>query len=100
VLERIAEDRNQHGFFSEDGDGGSHARDGESWEEGPSGITGGVGAGASVVEEHSPCVRVLEGHSKSVSAQYYEDGVLVSLPSLSSFVIHYGSPRRAALTPR
>lgn len=28
----------------------------------------------------TPCVRVLEGHSKAVTALYYEDGCLVSPP--------------------
>ncbi len=28
-------------------------------------------------EEGDPCVRVLEGHSKAVTALYYEDGCLV-----------------------
>jgi division protein 1 len=45
------------------------------WEEGPSGYTH-----ASAVEDNGPCVRVLEGHSKSVTALYYEDGCLVCLP--------------------
>ncbi|WRT63656.1 mitochondrial division protein 1 [Kwoniella shivajii] len=43
------------------------------WEEGPSGITQ-----ASQIEISSPCVRTLEGHSKSVTALYYEDGCLVT----------------------
>lgn len=76
VLDRIA---------LHDGHGNAHGHErngyfdrtegGGSWEEGPSGIT----SGTSVVEEHSPCVRVLEGHSKGVTALYYEDGVLVRL---------------------
>jgi division protein 1 len=32
---------------------------------------------ASQVEESGPCVRTLEGHSKSVTSLYYEDGCLV-----------------------
>jgi division protein 1 len=34
--------------------------------------------GASQMEESGPCVRTLEGHSKSVTSLYYEDGCLVS----------------------
>jgi division protein 1 len=60
-LERIAE---QNEFFE----------DGDQWEEGPSGIT----QSSRVEEEGGPCVRTLEGHSKSVTALYYEDGCLVS----------------------
>ncbi|RXK39116.1 mitochondrial division protein 1 [Tremella mesenterica] len=45
----------------------------ENWEEGPSGYTD-----ASHLEEQGPCVRTLEGHSKSVTALYYEDGCLVT----------------------
>ncbi|WWC66892.1 mitochondrial division protein 1 [Kwoniella pini CBS 10737] len=43
------------------------------WDEGPSGITQ-----ASQFDISSPCVRTLEGHSKSVTALYYEDGCLVT----------------------
>lgn len=79
VLDRIAQHdtHGRNGFFEATGYDGDEASRG-SWEEGPSGITVG-----SVVEEHSPCVRVLEGHSKGVTALYYEDGVLVCphLPS-------------------
>ena len=57
-LERIAEQ-----------DGGSDY----DWEEGPSGYTH-----ATTLEDNGPCVRTLEGHSKSVTALYYEDGCLVS----------------------
>jgi WD40 repeat protein len=35
-------------------------------------------AGSKVVND-TPCIRVLEGHSKAVTALYYEDGCLVSL---------------------
>lgn len=49
------------------------AADEFDWEEGPSGYTH-----ASLLEENGPCVRTLEGHSKSVTALYYEDGCLVS----------------------
>lgn len=49
------------------------AADEFEWEEGPSGYTD-----ASHVEGNGPCVRTLEGHSKSVTALYYEDGCLVS----------------------
>lgn len=34
----------------------------------------------------TPCIRVLEGHSKAVTALYYEDGCLVSFP----FKIRWG----------
>lgn len=51
--------------------------DDEDWEEGPSGYTD-LTQG-SQTEGNGPCVRVLEGHSKSVTALYYEDGCLVSL---------------------
>nr|XP_018266624.1 mitochondrial division protein 1 [Kwoniella dejecticola CBS 10117]OBR88782.1 mitochondrial division protein 1 [Kwoniella dejecticola CBS 10117] len=43
------------------------------WDEEPSGITQ-----ASQIDISSPCVRTLEGHSKSVTALYYEDGCLVT----------------------
>lgn len=33
-------------------------------------------------EEGDPCVRVLEGHSKAVTALYYEEGCLVSVVNL------------------
>ncbi|KAK4688019.1 hypothetical protein P7C73_g2094, partial [Tremellales sp. Uapishka_1] len=56
-LDRIAEQHNE-----------------DDWDEGPSGFTN-----ASMLEEDSgPCVRTLEGHSKSVTALYYEDGCLVT----------------------
>ncbi|KAK8845421.1 mitochondrial division protein 1 [Kwoniella newhampshirensis] len=58
-LERIAEQR--------------AAEDDDDWEEGPSGISQ-----ATQVGDGSPCVRTLEGHSKSVTALYYEDGCLVT----------------------
>lgn len=75
VLDRIAQHDGRNGYFG-GGIGGDNRSEAEaSWEEGPSGITQG---GLSVLEEHGPCVRVLEGHSKGVSALYYEDGVLVS----------------------
>ncbi|WVF66231.1 mitochondrial division protein 1 [Kwoniella sp. CBS 6097] len=50
-------------------------RDEFDWDEGPSGITE-----ASIIDPSggSPCVRTLEGHSKSVTALYYEDGCLVT----------------------
>lgn len=49
------------------------------WEEGPSGFTDmTMDSSASMAEESGPCVRVLEGHSKSVTALCYEDGTLVS----------------------
>jgi division protein 1 len=50
------------------------AEDEHDWEEGPSGYT----EASQVDEEGTPCVRTLEGHSKSVTALYYEDGCLVS----------------------
>jgi division protein 1 len=34
-------------------------------------------SGASQMDESGPCVRTLEGHSKSVTSLYYEDGCLV-----------------------
>lgn len=49
------------------------------WEEGPSGFTDmTMNSNTSMAEESGPCVRVLEGHSKSVTALCYEDGTLVS----------------------
>jgi division protein 1 len=50
--------------------------DDEDWEEGPSGYTDFTQS--SQLEGQGPCVRVLEGHSKSVTSLYYEDGCLVS----------------------
>lgn len=44
------------------------------WEDEPSGF--------SLPDEEGPCVRTLEGHSKSVTALYYEDGCLVRLTTL------------------
>jgi hypothetical protein len=55
--------------------------DDEDWEEGPSGYTDFTQS--SQLEGQGPCVRVLEGHSKSVTSLYYEDGCLVSVTSLS-----------------
>ena len=52
------------------------AADDYDWEEGPSGFTN-----TSHLEDNGPCVRTLEGHSKSVTALYYEDGCLVSYMS-------------------
>lgn len=49
-----------------------NARDEFDWDEEPSGITT-----ASQIDESGPCVRTLEGHSKSVTSLYYEDGCLV-----------------------
>ncbi|KAL7418917.1 Mitochondrial fission protein [Cryptotrichosporon argae] len=63
-LDRIAE---HDAVAGEDGD--------DDWEEGPSGYTHATGAS---VDEHSPCVRTLEGHSKSVTSLYYEDSCLVT----------------------
>lgn len=59
-LDRIAKHSNREEF---------------NWEEEPSvsGITS-----SAQVEENGPCVRTLEGHSKSVTSLYYEDGCLVS----------------------
>ncbi|ORY34344.1 putative peripheral protein of the cytosolic face of the mitochondrial outer membrane [Naematelia encephala] len=45
------------------------------WEEGPSGYSH---ATTQPDENGGPCVRTLEGHSKSVTALYYEDGCLVT----------------------
>jgi division protein 1 len=56
-LERIAE---------------QNSGDDYEWEEGPSGYS------HATHDDNGPCVRVLEGHSKSVTALYYEDGCLVS----------------------
>lgn len=58
-LERIAEQNEGHSD--------------EGWDEEPSGFS----FTSHVEEENSPCVRVLEGHSKSITALYYEDGCLV-----------------------
>jgi division protein 1 len=38
-------------------------------------------SGASQMDENGPCVRTLEGHSKSVTSLYYEDGCLVCYPT-------------------
>lgn len=38
--------------------------------------------GGSKVVNDTPCIRVLEGHSKAVTALYYEDGCLVSRTGL------------------
>lgn len=57
------------------------SRDDYDWEEEPSGITT-----ASQVEENGPCVRTLEGHSKSVTSLYYEDGCLVSIFSVPAAI--------------
>jgi division protein 1 len=65
-LERIAE---QKAHDQEEDDD-------EDWEEGPSGYTDFTQS--SQLEGQGPCVRVLEGHSKSVTSLYYEDGCLVS----------------------
>ena len=74
-LERIAE---RH----EEGDGDSD----EDWDEGPSGFTDlTTTTTASMVEDSGPCVRVLEGHSKSVTALCYEDGCLVSCHSTKHY---------------
>ncbi|KAI0045742.1 WD40 repeat-like protein [Auriscalpium vulgare] len=40
--------------------------------------SGAVRQGASKEEEDGPCVRVLEGHSKAVTAMYFEDETLVT----------------------
>ncbi|OCF40081.1 mitochondrial division protein 1 [Kwoniella heveanensis CBS 569] len=66
-LERIAGQRAAEEDLKE--------RDEFDWDEGPSGITE-----ASIIDPSggSPCVRTLEGHSKSVTALYYEDGCLVT----------------------
>jgi division protein 1 len=64
VLDRIAE----------------HDEEGFDWDEGPSGYTDMTGM-SRIEEDDGPCVRVLEGHSKAVTALYYEDNVLVSIPS-------------------
>lgn len=68
VLDKITE----HRSVSED--------DSDDWEEGPSGYTdASMLTTASQVEENGPCVRVLGGHSKAISALCYEDGTLVRL---------------------
>ncbi|ORX34641.1 WD40-repeat-containing domain protein [Kockovaella imperatae] len=53
--------------------------EGEFWDEGPSqfSITSNLTT-LSQVEDEGPCVRTLEGHSKAVTALYYEDRVLVT----------------------
>lgn len=39
---------------------------------------GKAGATADDVDEHNPCLRTLEGHSKSVTCLYFDDNCLVS----------------------
>ncbi|WVW81730.1 mitochondrial division protein 1 [Kwoniella bestiolae CBS 10118] len=70
-LERIA-NQNQKQQDDEDDDLVKE-KDEFDWDEGPSNITQ-----ATQVDISSPCVRTLEGHSKSVTALYYEDGCLVT----------------------
>lgn len=62
---------------------GMNAREDYDWEDEPSGITS-----ASQVEESGPCVRTLEGHSKSVTSLYYEDGCLVSFKGSVGYPQH------------
>lgn len=69
VLDRIAE----------------HDEEGFDWDEGPSGYTD-MTAMSRIEEDEGPCVRVLEGHSKAVTALYYEDNVLVSVPLLFTMI--------------
>ncbi|WWC85751.1 mitochondrial division protein 1 [Kwoniella dendrophila CBS 6074] len=76
-LERIANQRERANAAHEDENDNeenlAEEKDEFDWDEGPSGITQ-----ASQIDISSPCVRTLEGHSKSVTALYYEDGCLVT----------------------
>ncbi|WVQ64748.1 mitochondrial division protein 1 [Kwoniella botswanensis] len=73
-LERIAnQNQKLHDEHDDDGEDLGKEKDEFDWEEGPSHITQ-----ATQVDIASPCVRTLEGHSKSVTALYYEDGCLVT----------------------
>jgi division protein 1 len=48
------------------------------WNDGPSGIS------QSTAIDNGPCVRTLEGHSKTVTALYYEEGTLARCAVLST----------------
>ena len=52
----------------------------EFWDEGPSGFTDAsmLTTESAIEEESGPCVRILEGHSRAVTALYYDDGTLVT----------------------
>lgn len=74
VLEKIADNR-------------SVSENSDDWDEGPSGYTdASMLTTASQVEDSGPCVRVLGGHSKAISALSYEDGTLVCFPHPSQFM--------------
>jgi len=51
--------------------------------------------GASVLEKEGPCVRILEGHSKAVTALFFEDECLVRIETRSRGAdgIHFGISR-------
>jgi len=60
--------------------------DGEDLVERPNGIRSGR---ESVAERDDPCARLLEGHSKAVTALYFEDDCLVGLALLTIFSISH-----------
>ncbi|KAG6857643.1 hypothetical protein H0H87_010211 [Tephrocybe sp. NHM501043] len=52
------------------------------------GIRDGVSEDADVLEKNGPCARLLEGHTKAVTALYFEDECLVSSRRLT---LHFGT---------
>lgn len=49
-------------------------------------IRQGTSTAGSAVDKDGPCVRLLEGHTKAVTALYFEDDCLVSLPCTSYII--------------
>lgn len=49
-------------------------------------IRQGTSTAGSVVDKDGPCVRLLEGHTKAVTALYFEEDCLVSLPCVSCII--------------
>lgn len=49
-------------------------------------IRQGTSTAGSAVDKDGPCVRLLEGHTKAVTALYFEDDCLVSLPCTSCII--------------
>ena len=81
-----------------------HEDESDFWDEGPSHFSIASGLTTmSLIEDEGPCVRTLEGHSKTISSLYFADRCLVSRPEIladprspAQMIVHFDngtSPR-------
>lgn len=64
----------------------------EGAEGGPSGSIRNGEEGEAAAPKEGACARVLEGHSRAVTALYFEDECLVSGPSIGRFIVLISFP--------